>query len=164
MRHLDDEALSALARREPDAVTYFREHLATACEACEGYLATHSGPDLLDGRVDAVLLALSPPRPQAPLDEVGLARVKKQLRAPPRWDARRLAEVDVDVLLAVNDRRSIALRARLCGFTISKGSVSAREIAEQMGVGKSAVTMRLERFRGRIKRELLRRVLAGRWE
>ncbi|AKF82678.1 hypothetical protein MFUL124B02_29645 [Myxococcus fulvus 124B02] len=89
MRHLDDEALSALARREPDAVTYFREHLATACEACEGYLATHSGPDLLDGRVDAVLLALSPPRPQAPLDEVGLARVKKQLRAPPRWDARR---------------------------------------------------------------------------
>jgi RNA polymerase sigma-70 factor, ECF subfamily len=41
-----------------------------------------------------------------------------------------------------------------------KGNLSAREIAEQLGVGKSAVTMRLERFRGRVKRELLRRVLA----
>ncbi|MFL5349605.1 MAG: RNA polymerase sigma factor [Hyalangium sp.] len=45
-----------------------------------------------------------------------------------------------------------------------EGELSAREIAEQLGVGKSAVTMRLERFRARIKRELLRRVLAGRWE
>lgn len=45
-----------------------------------------------------------------------------------------------------------------------QGELSAREIAEQLGVGKSAVTMRLERFRARIKRELLRRVLAGRWE
>ncbi|WP_409015043.1 RNA polymerase sigma factor [Archangium sp.] len=44
------------------------------------------------------------------------------------------------------------------------GELSAREIAEQLGVGKSAVTMRLERFRARIKQELLRRVLAGRWE
>ncbi len=45
-----------------------------------------------------------------------------------------------------------------------EGELSAREIAEKLGVGKSAVTMRLERFRARIKRELLRRVLAGRWE
>ena len=45
-----------------------------------------------------------------------------------------------------------------------EGQLTAREIAEQLGVGKSAVTMRLERFRGRIKRELLQRVLAGRWE
>lgn len=45
-----------------------------------------------------------------------------------------------------------------------EGQLSAREIAEQLGVGKSTVTMRLERFRGRIKRELLQRVLAGRWE
>jgi RNA polymerase sigma-70 factor (ECF subfamily) len=40
------------------------------------------------------------------------------------------------------------------------GELSAQEIAERMGVGKSAVTMRLERFRARVKRELLRRVLA----
>lgn len=45
-----------------------------------------------------------------------------------------------------------------------EGELSAREIAEKLGVGKSAVTMRLERFRARVKRELLRRVLAGRWE
>ncbi|RKH45817.1 RNA polymerase sigma factor [Corallococcus sicarius] len=45
-----------------------------------------------------------------------------------------------------------------------EGQLTAREIAEQLGVGKSTVTMRLDRFRGRIKRELLQRVLAGRWE
>lgn len=45
-----------------------------------------------------------------------------------------------------------------------EGQLTAREIAERLGVGKSTVTMRLDRFRGRIKRELLQRVLAGRWE
>jgi RNA polymerase sigma-70 factor (ECF subfamily) len=34
------------------------------------------------------------------------------------------------------------------------GTLSAREIADRMGVGKSAVTMRLERFRARVRREL----------
>jgi RNA polymerase sigma-70 factor, ECF subfamily len=34
------------------------------------------------------------------------------------------------------------------------GSLSAREIAERTGVGKSAITMRLERFRARVKRRL----------
>lgn len=41
-----------------------------------------------------------------------------------------------------------------------EGQLSAREIAEKLGVGKSAVTMRLERFRAKVKRDLLRRVLA----
>jgi RNA polymerase sigma-70 factor, ECF subfamily len=35
-----------------------------------------------------------------------------------------------------------------------EGTLSAREIAQRMGVGKSAVTMRLERFRARVRREL----------
>lgn len=43
-----------------------------------------------------------------------------------------------------------------------EGELSAREIADKLGVGKSTVTMRLERFRGRVKRDLLRRVLATR--
>jgi len=43
-----------------------------------------------------------------------------------------------------------------------EGQLSAREIADRLGVGKSTVTMRLERFRGRVKRVLLRRVLAVR--
>jgi RNA polymerase sigma-70 factor (ECF subfamily) len=38
------------------------------------------------------------------------------------------------------------------------GTLSAREIAERMGVGKSAVTMRLERFRARVRRELCERL------
>lgn len=45
-----------------------------------------------------------------------------------------------------------------------EGELSAREIAERLGVGKSAVTMRLERFRARVKQELLRRLLLSQWE
>ncbi len=41
-----------------------------------------------------------------------------------------------------------------------EGTLSAREIASRMGVGKSAVTMRLERFRAKIKAQLTER-LAG---
>jgi RNA polymerase sigma-70 factor (ECF subfamily) len=44
------------------------------------------------------------------------------------------------------------------------GALSAREIADKLGVGKSTVTMRLERFRAKVKRELLRRLLAAQWE
>lgn len=44
-----------------------------------------------------------------------------------------------------------------------EGTLSAREIAEREGVGKSAVTMRLERFRARVKRVLLRRLLETKW-
>ena len=81
MKHLDADTLSALSRREPAAVRYFREHLATPCDVCEEFLANHSGPDLLDGQVDALLLGLAPAAKQeAPLDEVGLARVKRGLR------------------------------------------------------------------------------------
>lgn len=45
-----------------------------------------------------------------------------------------------------------------------EGQLSAREIAERLGVGKSAITMRLERFRARVKRELAVRLLKARWE
>ncbi|MDF1562712.1 MAG: sigma-70 family RNA polymerase sigma factor [Deltaproteobacteria bacterium] len=41
-----------------------------------------------------------------------------------------------------------------------EGELSAREIAERLGVGKSTVTMRLERFRARIKRRLAARLLS----
>ncbi|AEI68415.1 hypothetical protein [Corallococcus macrosporus] len=90
MRHLDDVALSALSRREPEAVAYFAEHLAHPCDTCEAFLAAHAGPGLLDGQVDALLLGLAPPAASAaPLDEVGLARVRRALRTHPpaarRW-------------------------------------------------------------------------------
>jgi RNA polymerase sigma-70 factor (ECF subfamily) len=38
------------------------------------------------------------------------------------------------------------------------GTLSAREIAQRMGVGKSAVTMRLERFRAKVKAQLCERL------
>ena len=41
-----------------------------------------------------------------------------------------------------------------------EGTLSAREIAARMGVGKSAVTMRLERFRAKVRAQLTDR-LAG---
>ena len=41
-----------------------------------------------------------------------------------------------------------------------EGTLSAREIAMRMGVGKSAVTMRLERFRAKVRAQLCER-LAG---
>jgi len=39
-----------------------------------------------------------------------------------------------------------------------EGTLSAREIAQRMGVGKSAVTMRLERFRAKVKDQLTERL------
>jgi RNA polymerase sigma-70 factor (ECF subfamily) len=45
-----------------------------------------------------------------------------------------------------------------------EGELSAREIAERLGVGKSAITMRLERFRAKVKRRVIAEVarLGGR--
>ncbi len=45
-----------------------------------------------------------------------------------------------------------------------EGQLSAREIAERLGVGKSAVTMRLERFRAKVKARLAARILELRGE
>ncbi|MBN9684160.1 MULTISPECIES: hypothetical protein [unclassified Corallococcus] len=79
MRHLDATAMAELAGRDPAAVAWFREHLASPCEVCETFLATHT--DALDGRTDALLLALAPER-KAEADVI-------PLRPPPR--ARRFA-------------------------------------------------------------------------
>jgi RNA polymerase sigma-70 factor, ECF subfamily len=45
-----------------------------------------------------------------------------------------------------------------------EGSLSAREIAAREGVGKSAITMRLERFRAKVKRRVLAEVARLRGE
>lgn len=81
MRHLDDGAMLALAHRDVESVRYFAEHLARPCDTCEAFLAAHAGPGLLDGQVDALLLGLAPRASgEAPLNEVGLARVRRALR------------------------------------------------------------------------------------
>ncbi|PTL82603.1 hypothetical protein [Vitiosangium sp. GDMCC 1.1324] len=85
MKHLDAEALRALSAHEPEAVAYFREHLAHPCEECMDFLAKVPGPGLLDGQVDALLLQLAPARQEEPrLDEVGFARVRRGMRGPTR--------------------------------------------------------------------------------
>lgn len=43
-----------------------------------------------------------------------------------------------------------------------EGKLSAREIAKLQGVGKSAITMRLERFRAKVKQRILAEVAAQR--
>nr|WP_240359892.1 sigma-70 family RNA polymerase sigma factor [Pyxidicoccus trucidator] len=73
-------------------------------------------------------------------------------------------ERDIEVVRRLIDELPEGEEKRTVHLFYIEGELSAREIAEKLGVGKSAVTMRLERFRSRIKRELLRRVLAGRWE
>lgn len=86
MKHLDAQALRALTAKDPEAVAYFREHLASPCEPCEEFLA-QSSTDGLDGQVDALLLALAP-RPAASQDELGWRRLKRRLRTPAhtgRW-------------------------------------------------------------------------------
>lgn len=45
-----------------------------------------------------------------------------------------------------------------------EGELSARQIAERLGVGKSAITMRLERFRAKVKRRVLAEVARLRGE
>jgi RNA polymerase sigma-70 factor, ECF subfamily len=45
-----------------------------------------------------------------------------------------------------------------------EGNLTAREIAGRLGVGKSAITMRLERFRAKVKRRLLSEVAKMRGE
>jgi RNA polymerase sigma-70 factor (ECF subfamily) len=45
-----------------------------------------------------------------------------------------------------------------------EGKLSAREIAARLGVGKSAITMRLERFRAKVKRRILAEVARLRGE
>ncbi len=45
-----------------------------------------------------------------------------------------------------------------------EGNLSAREIADRLGVGKSAITMRLERFRAKVKKKVLAEVARLRGE
>ena len=87
MNHLSTEALQALESGDGPTRAHFAQHLAEDCEVCEAFLAEHEGPGLLDGQVDRLLLSLAPPR-EAALDEVGFARIRRSLRAPPRrWAA-----------------------------------------------------------------------------
>lgn len=79
---------------------------------------------------------------------------------PPFPDSLAL-EVDIAVVRDLIERLPEGPEKETVRLFYVEGQLSAREIAEKLGVGKSAITMRLERFRARVKRELTLRVLAG---
>lgn len=74
MRHLSDEEEKKLSRGDPDALSYFSEHLQRECEPCEAWLAANEGGSLLDGLTDATLARVSP---GATSDE-GYAQVRRR--------------------------------------------------------------------------------------
>ena len=73
----------------------------------------------------------------------------------PRIDA---GEVDrarrIEIVREIIDGLPEGPEAETVRLFYIEGELSAREIAERLGVGKSTVTMRLERFRARVKRRL----------
>lgn len=83
------------------------------------------------------------------------------LEVPPVPESLQL-EVDLSVVRDLVARLPSGPEKDTVTLFYVEGQLSAREIAEKLGVGKSAITMRLERFRARVKRELMLRVLAGR--
>ncbi|MDY7229748.1 hypothetical protein [Hyalangium rubrum] len=123
MKHLDANAMRALSAREPEAVAYFREHLAAPCDTCEEFLAQSADTDGLDGQVDALLLGLAP-RPEAPRNEVGWMRLRRHLRAPSRtgrW-AGAAAALAACLLAVVFVPRLIASPPREAAWDGVKGS------------------------------------------
>ena len=72
-----------------------------------------------------------------------------------------MLEVDLAVVRDLIDRLPPGPEKDTVQLFYVEGQLSAREIADKLGVGKSAITMRLERFRARVKRELTLLVLAG---
>lgn len=86
-RHLNDELWAELSRSPAsEGAKAMAAHLASSCDDCERYLAERFDP-AMDGAVDRVLLGLAP-RPEAPLDEVGWARLRRRLEAQPPRQAR----------------------------------------------------------------------------
>jgi RNA polymerase sigma-70 factor (ECF subfamily) len=76
------------------------------------------------------------------------------------WSAERDARVVRELVTALPEgpeKDTVAL-------AYLEGEASAREIALQLGVGKSAVCMRLQRFRRRVRTQLSARLVSARGE
>ena len=119
---------------------------------------------------EAWLLSIARNRARTRLERKGQTRRLDEGGADPLPEAVPLVpealqlERDLDVVRQLINELPEGEEKKTVHLFYVEGHLSARQIAEKLGVGKSAVTMRLERFRARIKQELLRRVLAGRWE
>jgi hypothetical protein len=79
MSHLDAQSLERLLAGDPEAVSFFREHLRDGCEDCRRFLEADRAHPELDAEVDRLLMSLAPP-PEAGLDEVGFQRVMRRAR------------------------------------------------------------------------------------
>lgn len=86
---------------------------------------------------------------------------EESLEAVPPFPDSLALEVDLAIVRDLIDRLPDGPEKETVRLFYVEGQLSAREIAEKLGVGKSAITMRLERFRARVKRELALRVLAA---
>jgi len=68
------------------------------------------------------------------------------------------AQLELDVVRRVIAELPEGAEKQTVHLFYVEGQLSAREIAERLGVGKSAITMRLERFRAKVKRRVLAEV------
>jgi RNA polymerase sigma-70 factor (ECF subfamily) len=73
-------------------------------------------------------------------------------------------EAELDVVRRVVDELPEGPEKETVRLFYLEGELSAREIAARLGVGKSAITMRLERFRAKVKRRILAEVARLRGE
>ncbi len=74
------------------------------------------------------------------------------------------AELELDVVRKVIASLPDGAEKETVQLFYVEGKLSAREIAERLGVGKSAITMRLERFRAKVKKRILAEVARLRGE
>ncbi len=74
------------------------------------------------------------------------------------------AEVEMEVVRRIITDLPEGAEKETVRLFYLEGRLSAREIAERLGVGKSAITMRLERFRAKVKRRILAEVARLRGE
>lgn len=74
------------------------------------------------------------------------------------------AELELDVVRRVIASLPEGPEKETVHLFYVEGKLSAREIAETLGVGKSAITMRLERFRAKVKRRIVAEVVRLRGE
>lgn len=112
------------------------------------------------------LFSIARNRARSRLEHRGLQdRVREQVKteipeSTPHFPAALQVEREAEVVRKLIDELPDGPEKQTVQLFYVEGELSAREIAERLGVGKSAVTMRLERFRARVKRDLLQRVLA----
>ena len=129
--HLDAESWRLLQAREPRAVAWFRQHLATPCEVCEAFLAEAVEAPDLDALADEALLAATRADTSPSEDSLGWERVRRRL-----WPSRRL-------LGRVGGAVAVALAAMLLLFVVPKALRDGEEAASERLKGVAPLVVEL---------------------